>query len=131
MPVVRPSARTLAIPSPTVTNADPRGSAHVGSAAARWDPPLRRIIHAVSHLWKVTEMRRYYKLRQIEFWLALATLLGVISIDVLPVIDMARRAGLLDEIGADRVFLTIDAAVDALAATPGPASPAAVGTEVG
>jgi high affinity sulfate transporter 1 len=42
------------------------------------------IIHAVSHLWKVAEMRRYYKLRQLEFWLALVTLLGVITIDVLP-----------------------------------------------
>ena len=42
------------------------------------------IIHAVSHLWKVAEMRRYYKLRQLEFWLGLVTLLGVITIDVLP-----------------------------------------------
>lgn len=42
------------------------------------------IIHAVSHLWKIAELRRYYKLRQLEFWLALATLLGVITIDVLP-----------------------------------------------
>lgn len=42
------------------------------------------IIHAVSHLWKVAEMRRYYSLRQLEFWLALITLLGVITIDVLP-----------------------------------------------
>jgi SulP family sulfate permease len=42
------------------------------------------IIHAVSHLWKVAELRRYYRLRQLEFWLALATLVGVITIDVLP-----------------------------------------------
>lgn len=42
------------------------------------------IIHAVSHLWKVAELRRYYNLRQLEFWLALATLVGVITIDVLP-----------------------------------------------
>jgi sulfate permease, SulP family len=42
------------------------------------------IIHAVSHLWKVAELRHYYTLRHPEFWLALATLLGVITIDVLP-----------------------------------------------
>jgi len=42
------------------------------------------IIHAVSHLWEVAEMRRYYHLQRLEFWLALATLLGVITIDVLP-----------------------------------------------
>ena len=42
------------------------------------------IIHAVSHLWKVKEFRRYYAERRIEFWLGLATLLGVITIDVLP-----------------------------------------------
>jgi len=42
------------------------------------------IIHAVSHLWKVAEMRRYYNLRQLEFWLALATMLGVVTLDVLP-----------------------------------------------
>jgi len=42
------------------------------------------IIHAVSHLWKVSEMRRYYSLARLEFWLALATFLGVITIDVLP-----------------------------------------------
>jgi sulfate permease, SulP family len=34
------------------------------------------IIHAVSHLWKVKEFRRYYAERRIEFWLGLATLLG-------------------------------------------------------
>jgi high affinity sulfate transporter 1 len=42
------------------------------------------IIHAVSHLWKVSEFRRYYLERRVEFWLGLATLLGVIVIDVLP-----------------------------------------------
>ena len=42
------------------------------------------IIHAVSHLWKVTEFRRYYAERRVECWLGLATLLGVITIDVLP-----------------------------------------------
>ncbi len=42
------------------------------------------IIHAVSHLWKVAEFRRYRRERQVEFWLGLATLIGVITIDVLP-----------------------------------------------
>jgi SulP family sulfate permease len=42
------------------------------------------IIHAVSHLWKVKEFRRYYGERRIEALLGLLTLLGVITIDVLP-----------------------------------------------
>jgi sulfate permease, SulP family len=42
------------------------------------------IIHAVSHPMKVAEMRRYYRLKRREFWLALATLLAVITLDVLP-----------------------------------------------
>ena len=42
------------------------------------------IIHAVSHLWKVKTFRRYYAERRVEFWLGVATLLGVVVIDVLP-----------------------------------------------
>jgi MFS superfamily sulfate permease-like transporter len=42
------------------------------------------IIHAVSHLWKVAAMRRLYSERRAEFWLGLATLVGVITLDVLP-----------------------------------------------
>ncbi len=42
------------------------------------------IIHAVSHLWKLAEFRRYWGERPAEFWLGLATLIGVITIDVLP-----------------------------------------------
>jgi SulP family sulfate permease len=42
------------------------------------------IIHAVSHLWKVAEFRRFRRERQVEFWLGVATLIGVITIDVLP-----------------------------------------------
>ena len=53
------------------------------------------IIHAVSHLWKIAEMRRYHDLRQLEFWLALATLLGVITIDVLPGLVIGVSAMLL------------------------------------
>jgi high affinity sulfate transporter 1 len=42
------------------------------------------IIHAVAHLWKVAALRRVYVERHIEFALGLATLLGVLAIDVLP-----------------------------------------------
>jgi high affinity sulfate transporter 1 len=42
------------------------------------------IIHAVSHLMKVAEFRRYYGEQRVEFALGLATLAGVITIDVLP-----------------------------------------------
>jgi sulfate permease, SulP family len=42
------------------------------------------IIHAVSHLWKIAEFRRYRTEATAEFWLGLATLTGVITIDVLP-----------------------------------------------
>jgi sulfate permease, SulP family len=53
------------------------------------------IIHAVSHLWKVAEMRRYYNLQRFEFWLAMATLLGVVTIDVLPGLVIGVGAMLL------------------------------------
>jgi SulP family sulfate permease len=42
------------------------------------------IIHAVSKLMKVAEMRRYYHLVRREFWLGTITLVGVITLDVLP-----------------------------------------------
>lgn len=42
------------------------------------------VIHAVSHLMKVGEMRRFYELMPREFWLGAITLLGVIVLDVLP-----------------------------------------------
>jgi SulP family sulfate permease len=42
------------------------------------------IIHAVSHLMKVAEMRRFYRLVPREFWLGMLTLGGVIVFDVLP-----------------------------------------------
>jgi sulfate permease, SulP family len=42
------------------------------------------IIHAVSHLMKVAEMRRFHRLMPREFWLAMLTLLAVITLDVLP-----------------------------------------------
>ena len=42
------------------------------------------IIHAVWHLMKVAEMRRFYRLVPREFWLGMITLLGVVILDVLP-----------------------------------------------
>jgi sulfate permease, SulP family len=42
------------------------------------------IIHAVWHLMKVAEMRRFYALIPREFWLGMITLLGVVVLDVLP-----------------------------------------------
>jgi sulfate permease, SulP family len=42
------------------------------------------IIYAVSHLYKVTEFRRYLTEAPAEFWLGSATLIGVITLDVLP-----------------------------------------------
>jgi high affinity sulfate transporter 1 len=42
------------------------------------------IIHAVSRLWKVAELRRYYAERRFEFWLGVLTLAGVLVLDVLP-----------------------------------------------
>jgi len=53
------------------------------------------IIHAVSHLMKVGEMRRFYQLVPREFWLAMLTLLGVIVLDVLPALILGVVVALL------------------------------------
>ncbi len=42
------------------------------------------IIHAVHHLMRVAQMRRYYRLDRWEFWLGISTLLGVVVFEVLP-----------------------------------------------
>jgi SulP family sulfate permease len=42
------------------------------------------IIHAVSHLWKTGDFKRYYAGQRLEFWVGLATLVGVVTLDVLP-----------------------------------------------
>jgi high affinity sulfate transporter 1 len=42
------------------------------------------IIHAVSHLWKIAEFGVYRREQRLEFWIGLATLAGVLTIDVLP-----------------------------------------------
>ncbi len=53
------------------------------------------IIHAVSHLMKVGEMRRYRRLVPREFWLAMLTLTGVIVLDVLPALILGVVVALL------------------------------------
>lgn len=55
------------------------------------------IIHAVFKLMKVAEMRSFYRLVPREFYLGLATLLGVIVLDVLP--------GLLIGVGSSILLL--------------------------
>ena len=49
------------------------------------------IIHAVSHLWKIPQFRRYYGERRPEFWMGAATLAGVVVIDVLPGLVIGSR----------------------------------------
>jgi MFS superfamily sulfate permease-like transporter len=53
------------------------------------------IIHAVSHLMKVRQMRRYFALARSEFWLGLLALVGVITLDVLPGLIVAVVASLI------------------------------------
>jgi high affinity sulfate transporter 1 len=53
------------------------------------------IIHAVSHLMKVRQMRRYFALARSEFWLGLLALVGVITLDVLPGLIIAVVASLI------------------------------------
>jgi sulfate permease, SulP family len=53
------------------------------------------IIHAVSHLMKVGEMRQFYRLVPREFWLAMLTLAGVIVLDVLPALILGVVVALL------------------------------------
>jgi sulfate permease, SulP family len=74
------------------------------------------IIHAVSHLMKVDEFRLYYGELRPEFWLGLATLLGVITLDVLP--------GLVIGIASMLVLVVYDASrprLSVLGAVPGAA----------
>jgi sulfate permease, SulP family len=53
------------------------------------------IIHAVSHLMKVGEMRRFRQLAPREFWLGMLTLLAVIVLDVLPALILGVVIALL------------------------------------
>jgi high affinity sulfate transporter 1 len=53
------------------------------------------IIHAVSHLMKVLEMRDFHRIVPREFWLGMLTLGGVIVFDVLPGLIMGVGASLV------------------------------------
>ena len=78
------------------------------------------IIHAVSHLMKVSEFRSYYAERPHEFWLGLTTLIGVITLDVLPGLVIGVVAMLLLV-----VYNASQAHLSVLGAVPG--TPAAYG----
>ncbi len=47
------------------------------------------IIYAVSHLMRWRQMRRFYAINPIEFWLGIVALVGVLAIDVLPGLAIA------------------------------------------
>jgi MFS superfamily sulfate permease-like transporter len=72
------------------------------------------IIHAVSHLMRVAEMRRYYRLVRREFWLGMITLLGVITLDVLPglVIGVVLSLLVLAYLASRPVFSVLGASRD-------------------
>lgn len=53
------------------------------------------IIHAVSHLMRVGEMRRYYQLIAREFWLGALTLVAVVTLNVLPALVIGVVASIL------------------------------------
>jgi len=53
------------------------------------------IIHAVSHLMKVGEMRTFYRLAPQEFWLGMITMASVIVFDVLPALIIGITTSIL------------------------------------
>jgi high affinity sulfate transporter 1 len=66
------------------------------------------IIHAVSHLMKVGEMRRYHQLIPREFWLGMLTLVAVITLDVLPALIIGVVASILMLVyRASRPYLSV------------------------
>jgi SulP family sulfate permease len=78
------------------------------------------IIHAVSHLMRVGAFRRYWAERPPEFWLGLATLVGVVTLDVLPGLAIGVVAMILLVVyNASRPRLSVVGAI--------PGSPAAYG----
>jgi SulP family sulfate permease len=75
------------------------------------------IIHAVSHLMKVAEMHRYYRLVAREFWLGVLTLAAVVTLDVLPALVIGVVASILLLVyRASRPYLSV---LGALPDTPG------------
>lgn len=57
------------------------------------------IIHAVSHLMRVGQMRRFYRLVPSEFWLGAITLGAVVVLDVLPALGIGVVLSLVLFIG--------------------------------
>ena len=57
------------------------------------------IIHAVSHLMRVGELRGYLRLAPQEFWLALLTLAGVVILNLLPALVLGVVVSLVLVIG--------------------------------
>lgn len=57
------------------------------------------IIHAVSHLMRVGQMRRFYRLVPSEFWLGAITLAAVVVLDVLPALGIGVVLSLVLFIG--------------------------------
>ena len=53
------------------------------------------IIHAIWRLMRVREMKRIFKIRKIDFWLAALALMGVLIFDILPGLIIAMIASLL------------------------------------
>jgi SulP family sulfate permease len=53
------------------------------------------VIHAVLHLMKVRELKRYLAWKPVEFWLAVTALVGVIAIEILPGLLIAVVLSLL------------------------------------
>ncbi len=53
------------------------------------------IIHAVSHLFKVAEFKRYYREQRLEFWVGVGTIAGILTLDVLPGLGIGVAAMVL------------------------------------
>jgi high affinity sulfate transporter 1 len=53
------------------------------------------VIHAVWHLIKLTKLRRYYRIRKIDFWAAMAAMIGVLLLGILSGLLLAVTISLL------------------------------------
>ena len=53
------------------------------------------IIYAVTHLMKWRQMQQFYGINQVEFWLGMVALLGVLILDVLPGLAIAVLLSLI------------------------------------
>jgi high affinity sulfate transporter 1 len=53
------------------------------------------VIHAVWHLIKLTKLRRYYRIRQLDFWAAMTAMVGVLLLGILSGLLLAVTISLL------------------------------------